>query len=135
MAESRNNNSNSNSNGNQNRSSAQMERRKPRYSSNLTVMVFTKGLNHFLSEKAANISSGGLFVCTDHAVEIGDKLHIRITLSDIESYFDLKTRVAWICPSGSSHPQGFGLEFIELNEAQQKVVTDILSKYINVKER
>ena len=114
---------------------ATLERRKPRYSANLSVMVFTKGLNHFQSERTANISSGGLFICTDVKCEIGEKLHIRVMLSDIDSYFDMKTRVAWTCGADQSHPEGVGLEFIELNDAQQKVIKDILTNYINIKEK
>lgn len=110
------------------------ERRKPRYAANLTVLVFTKGLNHFQAKKTANISSGGLFVCTDYASEVGEKLHIRINFTDIDSFFDLRTRVAWVCSSETSHPQGLGLEFIEITETQRKVIDQILGKYINVRE-
>ncbi len=111
------------------------ERRKPRYAANLQVWVFTKGLNHFQAEKTANISLGGLFVCTNHSAEVGEKLHIRVILSDIDSYFDVKTRVAWLCGNDGSHPEGLGLEFIELDEAQQHVVQNILKDYVNVKDR
>ena len=112
-----------------------VERRKPRYSANLQVWVFTKGLNHFESERTANISSGGLFVCTGHSAEVGERLHIRVILSDIDSYFDVKTRVAWVCGDEGSHPAGLGLEFIELDEAQTHVVQTILKDYVNVKDR
>ncbi len=119
------------SNDNQNRV---RERRKPRYSANLSVLVFTKGLNHFESQKTANISSGGLFVCTDQLSETGEKLHVRVMLADINSYFDVKTRVAWVCKGEASHPQGMGLEFIDLEVDQKEVVTKILAKYVNVRE-
>ncbi len=110
-------------------------RLKPRYSANLEVLVYTKGLDHFVAEKTANISKGGLFVCTSHKAEVGDKMHIRIILSDIDSYFEVKTRVAWLCDGGASHPEGIGLEFVEINEAQSEVIDRILTKYVNIRER
>jgi uncharacterized protein (TIGR02266 family) len=116
-------------------SKAGYPRRKPRYAAHLQVLVFTKGLNHFLSERTANISSGGLFVCTEHSAEVGEKLHIRVMLADIDSYFDVKTEVVWVCDGGSSHPQGLGLMFVDLSDDQQVVVDKILKNYINVKER
>lgn len=114
---------------------AAQERRKPRYSASLKVMVFTKGLGHFQTERAANISSGGIFICTDHQSEIGEKLHIRIIFSELDAYFDVKTRVAWICNNDSSHPQGLGLAFTDLNEPQKQVIDKFLTQYINVKEK
>lgn len=117
------------------KNAATAERRKPRYATSLKVLVFTKGLEHFQSERAANISSGGIFVCTDHICEVGEKLHIRIIFSDLDAYFDVKTRVAWVCGDDSSHPQGFGLQFTDLNDAHKQVIDKFLSKYINVKER
>ena len=116
-------------------SAAALERRKPRYSASLKVLVFTKGLEHFQSERAANISSGGIFVCTDHICDVGEKLHIRIIFSDLDAFFDVRTRVAWVCGDDTSHPQGLGLEFVDVNDAQKQVISQFLSKYINVKEK
>ena len=110
-------------------------RLKPRYAANLEVLVYTKGLQHFVAEKTANISKGGLFVCTNHKAEVGEKMHIRIILSDIDSYFEVKTRVAWLCDGGGSHPEGIGLEFIEVNDAQAEIIERILTKYVNIRER
>jgi uncharacterized protein (TIGR02266 family) len=110
------------------------ERRKPRYSANIKVLVFTKGLNHFESQKTANISTGGLFVCTDHPAEIGDKMHIRIILGDRDAYFEVKTKVVWVCPTGTGHPQGLGLEFYDVSSDQQEIISKILKDYINVKQ-
>ncbi len=109
------------------------ERRKPRYSANLSVMVFTRGLNHFVAEKTANISTGGLFVCTDHPAEKGEKLHIRVMMTDLDAFFDVKTEVVWVCTKGSGHPQGLGLQFTDLTEDQKNVISRFMRNYINVK--
>jgi len=102
---------------------------------NVQTMVFTKGLEHFLSERTANISEGGIFVCTDFECPVGEKLHIRVILSDQDSYFDVKTRVAWICQGDAGHPKGLGLEFVDLNEPQKRVIGTVLKRYVNVQAR
>lgn len=107
-------------------------RLKPRYAVNMKVEMLTKGLNHYNIERCANVSLGGIFVCTDYAAESNEKVHIRVIFSDKNSYFDVKTRVAWICPADGSHPQGLGLEFVELSEEQHKIVIHFLKDYVNV---
>jgi uncharacterized protein (TIGR02266 family) len=107
------------------------DRSKPRFAANLEVLIYSKGLDTFFAEKTANISLGGLFVCTPLTASVGDKLHIRVILSDIDSYFEVKSKVVWVCPAGKPHPQGLGLEFVELSQAQKTVIEKILSKYIH----
>jgi Tfp pilus assembly protein PilZ len=111
------------------------ERRKPRYSANIRVLVFTKGLNHFEARKTANISTGGLFICTElkDKFEIDEKLHIRIILDDRDAYFEVKTKVVWVCPEGSGHPSGLGLEYTDVSDDQKEIIDKILKDYINVK--
>jgi Tfp pilus assembly protein PilZ len=107
-------------------------RLKPRYSAEVKVEMLTKGLDYHRVDKTANVSTGGLFVCTDYLAPEGERIHCRIIFSDRDSYFDVKTRVAWVCDGGNSHPKGLGLEFIELNEAQQLVINRFLRAYVNV---
>ena len=115
--------------------SSQSGRKKPRYAMNVQALVFTKGLEHFVSERTANISEGGLFVCTEHPAQIGERLHIRVILSDQDSYFDVKTKVAWVADGSTGHPKGLGLEFIDLNEPQKRVIGTVLKKYVNVQAK
>lgn len=112
-----------------------MERAKPRYAANLKVEVFTKGLNHHLVEKTANISSGGLFICTEIASEIGEKMHLRIIFSDREAFFDVKAIVAWVCNGERGHPKGLGVKFTDLNSSQQNIIDRYLVEYVNIRDR
>jgi len=116
-------------------STTRWERRKPRYSAHVQVLVFTRGLEHFLSERTANISEGGLFICTEQNLEIGERVHIRVILSDKDSYFDVKTRVAWACDGSGSHPKGLGLELMDLNAPQRSVIEKVLRHYVNVQDK
>lgn len=110
-------------------------RKKPRYATNIKVEIFTKGLNHYVTGKTANISYGGLFVCTDYQGETGEKLHLRVILCDKEAYFDVKARIVWVCDDKGSHPQGVGVEFVELTDAQRTVIDKVLREYVNVRSR
>jgi Tfp pilus assembly protein PilZ len=107
-------------------------RLKPRYSVHIKVEMLTKGLNHYAVEKCANVSLGGLFVCSDYSAEQDEKIHIRVIMSDKDSYFDIKTRVAWICDGHGSHPRGLGLEFVELTQEQNHIIARFLKDYVNV---
>lgn len=112
--------------------SSKYPRQKPRYAARLKVEVMTKGLEHHRIEKTANISTTGLFICTDMHADLEDKMHLRIIFEDRDAYFDVKARIVWTCDNAGSHPQGWGLEFVELNQAQKDVIEKFLSEYVNI---
>jgi|GEM_PF-997043 len=107
-------------------------RLKARYAVNIKIEMLTKGLNHVLVERCANVSLGGIFVCTDYTAEENEKVHVRVIFSDKDSFFDVKTRVAWTCDGSGSHPKGFGLEFIDLSKEQDLIIRHFLKDYVNV---
>ena len=111
------------------------QRAKPRYAMNLRVEMFTKGFNHHLVEKTANISTGGLFVCTDVEAQTGEKLHLRVHFLDKAAYFDVKGAVVWVCNGERGHPKGLGVQFVELSEPQLEVIRRYLSQYVNIRDR
>ena len=102
----------------------------PRYEAKIDVMVFTDGLEHFESEKTANVSLTGLFVVSKYKTEIGKRHHIRIVLKDLDSYFDLKAKVAWLSDGSGPHPQGFGLQFVELTKEHEHIIRTVLKNYV-----
>jgi Tfp pilus assembly protein PilZ len=107
-------------------------RLKPRYALNIKVEMLTKGLNHYTIERCANVSLGGLFVCTDYPGAEDERVHVRVIFSDKDSYFDVKTRVAWICDGVGSHPKGLGLEFVDISKEQDQIIRGFLKDYVNV---
>jgi Tfp pilus assembly protein PilZ len=107
-------------------------RLKPRYAVNIKVEMLTKGLNHVSVERCANVSLGGLFVCTDYSADENERVHVRVIFSDKEAFFDVKTRVAWVCDGEGSHPKGLGLEFVDLTKEQNLIVQNFLKDYVNV---
>lgn len=119
-------NGDSSSNGGVNR------RLKPRYAVDVKVEMLTQGLDHYVVERCANVSLGGLFVCTDYSAKESERVHVRIILADQDAYFDIKTEVAWICEGESSHPKGLGLRFVDVNEQQQAIIDRFLKDYVNI---
>lgn len=114
-------------------SSSGINRRlKPRYAVDVKVEMLTQGLDHYVVEKCANVSLGGLFVCTDYSAKENERVHVRIILSDQDAYFDIKTEVAWVCGEESSHPKGLGLRFVDINEQQQAIIDRFFKKYVNI---
>ncbi|MEO5667174.1 MAG: PilZ domain-containing protein [Bdellovibrionota bacterium] len=107
-------------------------RLKARYAVNIKVEMLTKGLNHFNVERCANVSLGGLFVCTDYLAEEDERVHVRVIFADKEAFFDVKTRVAWTCDGTGSHPKGLGLEFVDLTKEQNVIIQHFLKDYVNV---
>ena len=109
------------------------QRKKPRYQLAVKAEVWIRDLEHHVIEKTANISLGGLFLCTEINVPPGDIVHVRIIFKDLEAYFDAKTRVAWQCDGKGTHPQGLGLQFVDLSDAQNEVIARYLKQYVNVR--
>lgn len=112
--------------------SSRSPRKRPRYAANVKVEMFTKGLDHVFAGQTANISKGGLFICTDHLGSVDETLHLRIILSDKNAFFSVKTRVAWVCLGDGSHPQGLGVEFIDISPDQAQIIDKFLIDYVNV---
>ncbi len=107
-------------------------RLKPRYAVDIRIEMLTKGLDHYVVERCANVSLGGVFVCSDYSAQMNERVHVRIILADQDAYFDVKTEVAWICDGSGSHPKGLGLRFIELSKEQDMIIDRFLREYVNV---
>lgn len=115
--------------------SDQSPRKKPRYQLALKAEIWVRDLQHHVVEKTANISNGGLFLCTELNLPQGDIVHVRIIFKDLDAYFDAKTKVVWRCDGIGTHPMGLGLEFTDLSSAQHGVIDRYLSNYVNVREK
>lgn len=111
------------------------QRKKPRYQLALKAEVWVRDLEHHVIEQTANISMGGLFLCTALDLPQGDIVHVRIIFKDLDAYFDAKSKVVWRCNGSGSHPVGLGLEFIELNEPQIAVIERYLKNYVNIRDK
>lgn len=80
----------------------------------------------FLSAYSFNLSGGGLFLCTDQPMPVGDRLRVRFTLPGGDTPFDAIAQVAWLSHArpGNPYPPGMGVQFIELPlEARDAIAT------------
>jgi Tfp pilus assembly protein PilZ len=57
-----------------------------------------------------NISASGIFVTTDRACTVGERLQLQFQLAGQESRFSVEAEVRWVCGDA---PIGVGLLFIE----------------------
>ena len=64
-----------------------------------------------------NISRGGIFVATDHLVEIGTRLYLRIEIEATGKVLDLPVEVAShnVGPKYEADPPGMGMRFLEMD--------------------
>ncbi len=68
------------------------------------------------------LKTGGLFVPTNRAHQIGDQVYMLLSLMDDPSKIPLSGKVVWITPAGAqgNRQQGIGVQFDD-NEAAQAV--------------
>jgi len=108
------------------------KRIKPRYQLALAAEVWVRGLEHRNIEKTANISTTGLFLCTDLDLPKNDVVHLRIIFKDLDAYFDVKAKVVWQCHGNDSHPKGIGLRYTDLSIEQTQLIDRYLKQYVNI---
>lgn len=109
----------------------------PRYSADVKVEIITKGLEMPHTGRTANISLGGLFVCTEYSADLGEKIFVRIIFKDKDAFFDIRTIVRWKSAGGpdAEMPKGVGLEFVDMTEKHKFVINNFLKDYINVEHK
>jgi len=90
----------------------------PRYQTNILVRVMHASTSQMAVRSLANISRGGVFVCSPELVTLGTPLHL--ILHPQGSPVGVTGKVVHILDAGlaaqKGHPQGFGLEFDTLTE-------------------
>lgn len=64
-----------------------------------------------------NLSRGGIFIATDHLVEIGTQLQLRMQIEATGESLEVPTEVAShnVGPNFAAEPRGMGLRFLEMD--------------------
>jgi uncharacterized protein (TIGR02266 family) len=75
-----------------------------------------------IKEFTANLSVGGLFLPTEHLVEIGTEGELTFRISQWDSPFTIRARVVRSVPpdEGSAQQAGLGIQFLDVSQAHQK---------------
>jgi uncharacterized protein (TIGR02266 family) len=91
----------------------------------------------FLADHAANASGGGIFIATNRAFSIGDRLSFDISFPGLLSPIRCDGVVRWRRPPEQAtdrSPAGIGVEFEFRSEEKKKELQDLLDKLIREPE-
>lgn len=103
----------------------------PRYAARLLVHY---GPDHrrLLTDHSINLSTGGLFLETDHPLETDTTLKLELLFPDSKQRLSCSVRVAW-----TNHPEllqrpelpaGMGLQFLDLSFSEKEIIRNYLRK-------
>lgn len=75
----------------------------------------------------SNISSGGIFVTTDEALECGDEIEVRFRIPGSDHVFHKRAQVAWTRPfdefnAASQAQAGAGVRLIDLSDEERRML-------------
>lgn len=100
------------------------KRKSPRVEKKLKSEVHS--LEGMTFSTSMDISTGGIFISTPEPVQIGSEVKLSVKLPDKEE-FEVKGIVRWMAENDSKHGKsGMGIEFVELDDDQKKMINDIL---------
>ncbi|TYO98247.1 uncharacterized protein (TIGR02266 family) [Geothermobacter ehrlichii] len=88
--------------------------------------------NRVVAGTSANLSSGGIFVATDHPIDVNNHVEVIFTLPNQPStLFRLKGRVAWHNNRKAQRlPHGVGIEFLRVPEEISGALNGFISHYV-----
>lgn len=95
----------------------------------VTLVVEYEGADDLVSDYTENLSSGGTFVSTAHAFDVGTEVQLVLSFPGLLQPIRLTGVVRW-ARSGDSDTRGVGLEFDELH-GESKAKLENLVKLIN----
>ena len=107
--------------------SAGRERRiHERIALDLLVQFRLKSMDDFMMEHASNLSTGGMFIRTDTPKPLGSMVYLQFQLEQGEKLIEGMGRVVHVNPATSAAP-GMGIEFVNLDDASEEVIDEIIS--------
>jgi CRP/FNR family cyclic AMP-dependent transcriptional regulator len=93
------------------------------------IRITFKKAGDFFKAYIGNLSPGGLFIKTNHAVPAGTILGLEFNLPDSDNLIQAKGKVVWARSKEESDerkPPGLGIQFIEMSSED----TNLLNNYI-----
>ncbi len=81
-----------------------------------------------------NISSGGLFIATDEALQTGDKIEVRFRIPDVDHEFHKQGKVVWVRPydelgNDRNTQAGAGIKILDLSEDEQRMLNTFIANH------
>ena len=93
-------------------------------------IIYNSG-NMLVHTYLSNIGVGGVFVPTDHPMDSGTRLHVKICHPNEEKDLEVNCEVVWIrkkemiTPSGK-FPSGMGVKFLSLSPEDKKKIERLI---------
>ncbi len=92
-----------------------MSSTQPRYPASLRVAF--PGAEGFVTDKATNISAGGMFVRTDRELPVGALLSVAVELPDGDRPAPVQAKVIHSVPPARAPERGVGVQFVSTDDA------------------
>jgi uncharacterized protein (TIGR02266 family) len=108
--------------------SGRNRRGAPRLAVPFDLKVDVTGENTFYTGLLKDISTGGLFISTDHPPPYGSRFHLRFSFPGMEESVECEVQVRWIrdrFTEGNPEP-GMGVEFVEMPTALRNRINAFL---------
>ena len=94
-----------------------------------TLAVAFKDRQSFVKAYTGNVSAGGMFVRTERPLERGEQFLLNLQLPDLTDALTIKCEVVWARKQEGDlggRPAGMGVKFLEMREADKKVLGSYL---------
>ncbi len=103
------------------------ERRKhARVPLNLLVQFRSDDYAHFREKYAPNISTGGMFIETDHPRQLGSMVYFQFTVRDDGPLIEGLGTVVRVVDNPDGSTKGIGIEFVNLDDSSRAVIEGII---------
>lgn len=103
-------------------------RRSPRIALDLLIQYRFESYEDFLSDRSLDISTGGIFICTEAPREEGALVYLQFRLIEGEPIVEGLGRVVRVNPPGMpGRVAGMGIEFVNLDEASRRTIEDVVA--------
>lgn len=96
----------------------------------IRVLVEYQAVEDFLHDYTANISVGGMFICTDKPLEVGTRFRLRFQVPGRKRPIETYAEVRWCMPPDEAGPMnpGMGVQFDELSASDARTVRSLLDE-------
>ncbi|MFC1516810.1 TIGR02266 family protein [Thermodesulfobacteriota bacterium] len=115
--------------GNEKALQPKLHRKAPRIPKVLNLTY--KSREGFIKALSSDLSSGGIFIKTLKPFPVGEQFVLNLTLPDTSELLKIRCKVSWNQTDKedlAKHPQGMGVEFIELSPADRQRLKEELIK-------
>lgn len=93
-------------------------------------IVYNAG-NTWIHTYVGNVGVGGVFVPTDHPIDSGTRLRVKISLPNDENDLEVNCEVVWVrkkemITASGKFPPGMGVKFLSLSPEDKKKVERLI---------